>query len=104
MDVPVVSGPTVGAGASDGSGMVSRPVQKSCAHECVASKAAFICKVISRTWVVESRNYRLKVVVETTKEILGVTDVNVEMVVNMLNNPKRGVFQHDILYHARNHS
>jgi hypothetical protein len=55
MDVPVVSGHTVGAGASGGPGMVSRPVQKSCAHECAVSKDAFIGKVINTTWVVESK-------------------------------------------------
>jgi hypothetical protein len=33
--------------------------------------------------------------VEKAKEILGVTDVTVEMVVDMLNNPKGGMFQHD---------
>ena len=57
--------------------MVSRPVQKSCAHECVVSKdtlimnkvdfIAFIGKVINTTQVVESRNARLKVIVETAK-------------------------------------
>ena len=77
MDVPVVSGPTVEAGASDGLGMVSRPVQKSCAHECVVSKdtlimnkvdfIVFIGKVINMTRFVESRNARLKVFLEMAK-------------------------------------
>ena len=44
----------------------------------------------------ESRNASLKVIVETAKEIFGVTDVTVEMVVDMLNNPKGGVFQNNI--------
>ena len=44
----------------------------------------------------ESRNASLKVIVETAKEILGVSDVTVEMVVDMLNNSKGGVFHHDI--------
>ena len=35
MDVPVICEPTVGAGDSAGPGMVSRPIQKYCAHECV---------------------------------------------------------------------
>jgi hypothetical protein len=34
---------------------------------------AFIGKVINTTQVVESRNARLKIIVETAKEILGVT-------------------------------
>lgn len=77
MDVPVVGGPIVGAGASGGPGMVSRPVQKSCAHDCAVSKdtlimnkvdfIAFIGKVINTTRVVESKNARLKVIVETGK-------------------------------------
>ena len=52
MDVPVVSGPTVRAGASDGPSM---------------DFIAFIGKVINTTRVVESRNARLKVIVETAK-------------------------------------
>jgi hypothetical protein len=75
-------------------------------HACVVSKntlimnkvdiIAFISKVINTIRVVESINTRLKVIVEMAKEILGLTDVTVEMVVDMLNNPKGGVFQHDI--------
>ena len=42
MDVPVVSGPTVRADASHGPGRVLRPVQKCCAHPCVASKDTLI--------------------------------------------------------------
>jgi hypothetical protein len=105
MDVPVVSGPAVRTGASDGPGMVWRPVQKSGAHECRLSKdtlimnkvdfIAFIGKVINTSRVVESRNARSKVIVEKAKEILGVTDVTVEMVVDMLNNPKGGVIYND---------
>jgi hypothetical protein len=84
MDVPVVSGPNVRAGASDGPGIVLRPVQKYCAHECAVSKDTlimneivfidFIGKVINMTRDVEIRNARLKVIAETAKEILGVTD------------------------------
>jgi CRISPR/Cas system-associated exonuclease Cas4 (RecB family) len=40
---------------------------------------AFIGEVINTTRVVESRNARLKVIVEMAKEILAVTDVTVEM-------------------------
>ena len=75
MDVPVVSAPTVRVGAC--LGMVSRPFQKCCAHECAVSNdtwtmikvdfIAFIDKVINTTWVVESRNARLKVIVEMAK-------------------------------------
>ena len=51
--------------------------QKCYAHECAVSKdtllvnkvnfIAFIGKVIYTTWVVESRNARLKVIVDTEK-------------------------------------
>jgi hypothetical protein len=57
--------------------MVLRPVQKSYAHKCAVSNdtlimnnvdfMAFIGKVINTTRVVESRNARLKVIVETVK-------------------------------------
>ena len=64
--------------------MVWKLVQKYCAHACVVSKntlmmnkvdfKVFIGEVINTTRVVESRNARLKVIVETAKEILGVID------------------------------
>ena len=44
MTAPVLSGPNVVAGASAGPGMVSRLVQKSCAHECAVSKDTLIVK------------------------------------------------------------
>lgn len=44
----------------------------------------------------ESRNAKLKVIVDTAKVLLGVTYVTVEMVVDMLNNLKGALFQHDI--------
>jgi hypothetical protein len=77
MAAPVISGHTVWAGASAGPGMISRPVQKSCDHECAVSKdtlivnkvnfMAFIGKVMNTTWVVESRNARSKLIVDMAK-------------------------------------
>ena len=65
MAAHVLSGPNVRAGVSAGPGMVSRPIQKSCAHEWAVSKdtlimnkvdlIAFIGKVINVTRVVKSR-------------------------------------------------
>lgn len=53
--------------------MILRPVKKSCAHECALSKDTlimnYIAKIISTTWGVESKNNRLKVIVEKAKEI-----------------------------------
>ena len=64
MAAPVLSVPTVGAGASAGPGMV-------CNYECalIVTKVnfiAFIGKVVNTTRVVESRNARLKVIVALT--------------------------------------
>jgi TRAP-type C4-dicarboxylate transport system permease large subunit len=56
---------------------------------------AFIGKVINRTRIVESINARLKIFVDMIRELLGVTDVTVNMIFEMLNNPKDGMSQHD---------
>ena len=40
----------------------------------------------------ESRNARMKVIVEMAKEILWVTYVTVKMAADMLNTPKGGLF------------
>jgi hypothetical protein len=61
--------------------MVSRSVHKSCAYECAGSKdtlivnevnfIAFIGKIINTTQVVESRNAKLKVIVDAAKVVIG---------------------------------
>ena len=39
---PVVRGPTVRTGLSNSPDMVSRPVQKSCAHKCAVTKDTLV--------------------------------------------------------------